>query len=144
MVQDFYDEILFNLANCSELVQYLGQTRHCPDFGRFIALVWITETTDSPRTVQSRHPCVSHQHTFSKITYRVWIEHISQEYIIQRRSVRKYNVINGEIVPREDYKKNLLKEKDEELKKLDDYYERRRREITEERDRLNKTRSLTG
>ena len=50
--------------------------------------------------------------------------------------VEKYDIINGELVPRKDYKDSLLKQKEEELKELDDYYERRKKEIADERKRL--------
>jgi hypothetical protein len=56
----------------------------------------------------------------------------------------KYNVINGEIVPREDFKESLLRQKDEELKALDDYYARRKKEIDEDKKRIEGQRSLPG
>ena len=41
-----------------------------------------------------------------------------------------------DIVPKESYKKELLQKNEDRLKELDDYYEKRKREIKEERDRL--------
>jgi len=41
-----------------------------------------------------------------------------------------------DIVPKESYKQSLLKQKEEELKELEDYYERRKNEIADERKRL--------
>jgi hypothetical protein len=54
----------------------------------------------------------------------------------------KYNIINGEVVPREDYKESLLRQKEEELKALDDYYARRKKEIDEDKKRIEAERSL--
>jgi hypothetical protein len=48
----------------------------------------------------------------------------------------KFDVINGEKVPRKDYKEKLLRQKEEELKALEDYYEKRKSELREERKRL--------
>ena len=41
-----------------------------------------------------------------------------------------------DIVPKESYKQSLLKQKEDELKELDEYYERRKKEIADERKRL--------
>jgi hypothetical protein len=41
----------------------------------------------------------------------------------------KFDIINGEKVPRKDYRKRLLEEKDQELKQLEEYYEKRKNEI---------------
>lgn len=49
---------------------------------------------------------------------------------------RRYDIINGERVPRKDYQDSLLKQKDKELKELEDYYEKRKKEIADERKAL--------
>ena len=40
------------------------------------------------------------------------------------------------IVPKESYRQELLTKKDKELKQLDDYYAKRKKEIEEEKQRL--------
>jgi len=41
-----------------------------------------------------------------------------------------------EVVPKESYKKELIRQKEEEIDNLDAYYQNRRKELTEEKERL--------
>lgn len=56
----------------------------------------------------------------------------------------KFDIINGEKVPRKDYYQRLAEQKDKELKELESTYEKRRKEIEEEKQRLLSGKSLTG
>jgi hypothetical protein len=48
----------------------------------------------------------------------------------------KFDIVNGEKVPRKDYKKKLIEDADQRLKELDDSYTKRKEEILAERKRL--------
>jgi hypothetical protein len=50
----------------------------------------------------------------------------------------KFDVINGEKVPRKDYRDRLLEENKKKLKELDETYEKRKKEIASEREKLLK------
>jgi len=41
-----------------------------------------------------------------------------------------------DIVPKKEYAEKLVRQKEDQLKELDDYYERKKRELKEERNRL--------
>ena len=41
-----------------------------------------------------------------------------------------------DIIPKESYKKELIRQKEEEIDNLDAYYQNRRKELTEEKERL--------
>ena len=49
---------------------------------------------------------------------------------------RVYDPEKYDLVPKDSYKKELTEQKDKELKELDSYYERKKKELLNERDRL--------
>jgi hypothetical protein len=50
---------------------------------------------------------------------------------------RKYDIISGEKVPRKDYQARLVEQKDRELKELEEYYNKRKKEIEGEKKALS-------